>query len=44
LAEAFETQKKYEQVAESARLVELKETARRETAALDELGLRRASR
>jgi flagellar FliJ protein len=42
LAEAFETLKKYEQVAESARLAAAKETARRETAALDELGLRRA--
>lgn len=42
LAEAFEVQKKYEQVAESARLLELKEAGRRETAALDELGLRKA--
>ena len=37
LAEAFEAQKKYEQVAESARLLEMKEAGRRETAA----GLRR---
>ena len=43
LGEAFETQKKYEQVAETARLLEVKELGRRETAALDELGLRRAA-
>lgn len=42
LAEAFEAQKKYEQVAESARLLELKQAGVRETAALDELGLRKA--
>ena len=42
LAEAFEAQKKYEQVAESARILEVKEAGRRETAALDELGLRKA--
>jgi hypothetical protein len=42
LAEAFETQKKYEHVAESARVLELREAGRRETAALDELGLRKA--
>ena len=42
LALAFEEQKKYEQVAENMRLVRVKEQARRETAALDELGLRRA--
>jgi flagellar FliJ protein len=42
LAAAFEAQKKYEQVAESARLLEVKEAGRRETAALDELGLRKA--
>ncbi|ACG77268.1 FliJ protein [Phenylobacterium zucineum HLK1] len=42
LAEAFEAQKKYEQVAESARLLEVKAQGRRETAALDELGLRKA--
>jgi flagellar FliJ protein len=40
LAEAFEAMKKYEQVAEMARLTEAKEAARRETATLDELGLR----
>jgi len=44
LAQAFEAQKKYEQVAEAARLVRLKEQARRETAALDELGLRKVAR
>jgi len=43
LASAFEEQKKYEQVAEGIRLAQLKETARRETAALDELGLRRVA-
>lgn len=42
LAEAFEEQKKYEHVAENMRLAARKETARRETAALDELGLRAA--
>lgn len=44
LALAFEEQKKYEQVAEQARLLELKEQAKREAAALDELGLRKAAR
>lgn len=43
LSEAFETLKKYERVAESARLAELREAARRETAAFDEIGLRRAA-
>lgn len=42
LAQAFEEQKKYEQVAEQARVLELREAGRRETAALDELGLRKA--
>jgi flagellar FliJ protein len=42
LTQAFETQKKYEQVAETARVMELKQAGARETAALDELGLRRA--
>ena len=42
LSRAFEELKKFEQVAEMARISELKETARRETAALDELGLRAA--
>jgi flagellar FliJ protein len=44
LAEAFEAQKKYEQIAENARVQERKEMGRREVAALDELGLRRAAR
>jgi flagellar FliJ protein len=43
LAEAFETLKKYEHVAEANRLAVAKETARRETAMLDEMGLRRAA-
>ena len=43
LAQAFEEQKKYEQVAENIRLARGKEIARQETAALDELGLRRAA-
>ena len=44
LAEAFEAQKKFEQVAESARLAEAHEAARRETAELDEMGLRLSAR
>jgi flagellar FliJ protein len=44
LAQAFEEQKKYEQIAEQQRLAEIKEEGRRETAALDELGLRKAAR
>lgn len=40
---AFEEQKKYEQVVENARRAEVREAAKRETAALDELGLRRAA-
>lgn len=40
LAEAFESMKKFEQVAEWARVAEVKEAGRREAAALDELGLR----
>jgi flagellar FliJ protein len=44
LSEAFETLKKYEHVIEAARLAAVKEENRRETAALDELGLRRAAR
>ncbi len=43
LAQAFEEQKKYEQVAENIRLARVKEQARQEAAAFDELGLRRAS-
>ncbi len=42
LAAAFETQKKYEHVAEAARVQLAREAARREGAALDELALRRA--
>jgi flagellar FliJ protein len=42
LAQAFETQKKYEQVAEQARALAAREAGRRETAQLDELALRRA--
>lgn len=42
LTEAYEEQKKVEQVAESARLAGLKLEAARETAALDEIALRRA--
>jgi flagellar FliJ protein len=41
LAEAFEALKKYEHVAEASRLAAVKEENRRETAALDELGLRK---
>jgi len=40
LGEAFEAMKKYEQVAEMARVAEAREAGRRETAELDELGLR----
>ena len=40
---AFEEQKKYEQVAEEIRLARLRETARREAAVMDEMGLRRAA-
>ena len=43
LAEAFETLKKYEQVAENNRIAVARETARRETAVLDEMGLRRVA-
>lgn len=41
LAQAFETQKKYEQVAEQAEVLAAKEAGRREAAQMDELGLRR---
>jgi len=44
LAEAFEEQKKYEQVAENARLAGIKEVNRRENAELDEVGMRSAMR
>ncbi|WP_340647686.1 flagellar export protein FliJ [Phenylobacterium sp.] len=42
LSLAFEEQKKYEQVAEGIALARRREVAKQETAALDELGLRRA--
>jgi len=42
LALAFEEQKKYEKLAENARLAAAKTLAQRETAELDELALRRA--
>ncbi len=42
LSEAFEELKKYEQVAEQQRLIAARDAARRATAAMDELGLRRA--
>jgi flagellar FliJ protein len=41
LAEAFEAQKKYEHIAENIRVEARKEEGRRESAALDELGLRK---
>jgi flagellar FliJ protein len=44
LAQAFEEQKKYEQVAENARLAQAKESRRRENAELDEVGMRAARR
>lgn len=44
LAEAFESQKKYEHVAADMARRKAKEAARRETAELDELGVRQASR
>ncbi|MDO8902225.1 MAG: flagellar export protein FliJ [Phenylobacterium sp.] len=40
---AFEEQKKYEQVAEEIRLKRSRELARRDSAAMDEMGLRRAA-
>src|SRR5262245_4709490 len=43
LAEAFETLKKYEQVAEQAKTAAQVEERRRERATLDEIGLRRAA-
>jgi flagellar FliJ protein len=42
LSQAFEELKKFEHVAEMARLAEAKELAKREGAALDEMGLRKA--
>jgi len=44
LSQAFESLKKFEQVAEMARLADEREAARRETQALDEMGLRAAAR
>lgn len=44
LAYAFEELKKFEQVAETARLAAVKEAARKDIAAMDELGARRAGR
>jgi flagellar FliJ protein len=43
LAKAFEELKKFEHVAEMARIAEAKELARRESAVLDEMGLRKAA-
>ena len=43
LARAFEELKKYEQIEEDARLQAVRAAAKLETAALDEMGLRRAS-
>ena len=43
LARAFEELKKYEQIQEDARLQEVRSQARLDTAALDELGLRRSA-
>ncbi|MBV9995072.1 MAG: flagellar FliJ family protein [Caulobacteraceae bacterium] len=43
LSETFATLKKYEQIAENARLAALRDSKRRESAALDELGLRQAT-
>jgi flagellar FliJ protein len=44
LGEAFETQKKYEQVLEAALKAQAAEAARRENAALDEVALRQGTR
>ena len=44
LSRAYEELKKYEHVMEVAKVAAVRETARRETAALDELGLRSAAR
>ncbi len=43
LSKAFEELKKFEHVAEVARLDEVKELAKRESAAMDEMGLRLAN-
>jgi flagellar FliJ protein len=42
LSKAFEELKKFEHVAEMARLADAREEARRESAAMDEMGLRQA--
>ena len=44
LTEAFETLKKYEHVVEAAKAAAAKEELKRETATLDELGLRKLAR
>ncbi|MCR5878999.1 flagellar FliJ family protein [Phenylobacterium sp. J367] len=44
LAQAFEEQKKYEHLAEQARIAEAKKQGRIEAAAMDELGLRKSAR
>ncbi|MGZ5956707.1 MAG: flagellar export protein FliJ [Caulobacteraceae bacterium] len=43
LSMAFEELKKFEHVAEMARLADAKELAKRESAAMDEMGLRKAT-
>jgi flagellar FliJ protein len=43
LSRAFEELKKFEHVAEVARIAEVKEQGRRETAAMDEMGLRKVA-
>jgi flagellar FliJ protein len=43
LSKAFEELKKFEHVAEMARLADAKELAKRESAAMDEMGLRKAT-
>ena len=43
LSKAFEELKKFEHVAELARLADAKELAKRESAAMDEMGLRKAT-
>jgi flagellar FliJ protein len=43
LAKAFETQKKYEHVAEQAEILALKQVDRLESAQMDEIGLRKVS-
>jgi flagellar FliJ protein len=43
LTRAFEELKKFEHIAEVARVAEVREAGRRETAAMDEMGLRKAT-